>query len=335
MRYQGRIVDAVALWEEYVEFPSSMRVDDQTVFLPLVVCPNPDHDTNKRHFQINIRDGLVHCFAGCGISGTFEHAIAMCEGITRRQARKAILMHSRIGKAPVRKKRDAKKTPEITISLDDYSPLPASAIEYLRMRGITDASIAKWQLRWDVEELRIVIPVFDQRGRIPFVIKRAVREKDQPKYLYWPEGCERTAVLFGLDKINPGMIRSDGIVLVEGSIDAILNHQNGITNTAGVLGSRLSEIQAQMIANARPRRIITMFDADSSGIGATISVRKHLRSTPIKVVKYPKGKTDPAELSQKEAQRAYSRAVPYVKFQQSVTRLISTKEREKVGNAIP
>ena len=332
MRYQGRVVDAVALWSEYVEFPSSMRVDDQTVFLPLVVCPNPDHETSKKHFQINIDKGLVHCFANCGISGTFEHAIATIEGGTNRQARKLIMQHARIGSAPIPKKRGKREIKEIDDDIRNYMPLPQAAKEYLRLRRVRDSSVAKWQLRWDADELRIVIPAFDAKGRLKFVIKRAVRENDVPKYLYMPEGCDRMGTLFGIGQIDPGMIRSSGIVLVEGSMDVILNHQNGISNTVGILGSKLSEIQAQQISRLRPKRIITMFDADVAGMGATFSVRKLLGNHPIFVCRYPRGKDDPAKLNSREAVSVIQRAVPFVKFQQSVTRLISTKEREYVGN---
>jgi DNA primase len=332
MRYMGRVVDAVALWSEYVEFPSGMRVDDKTVYLPLVVCPNPDHVTNKKHFQINIEKGLVHCFANCGISGTFEHAIATIEDVTHRQARRVILGHARIGNAPIPKKRGKREIKVIDLDLRNYVPLPQAAKNYLKTRRISDTSVAKWQLRWDDDELRIVIPAFDAKGRLKFVIKRAVSEKDYPKYLYDPEGCDRMGTLFGIGQINPGMIRSRGVVLVEGSMDTILNHQNGIVNTVGILGSKLSEIQAQQISNLRPKRITTMFDADVAGIGATLSVRRLLGNHPLFVCRYPRGKDDPAKLNSKEAVAAVERAVPFVQFQQKVTRLISTREREHVGN---
>lgn len=332
MRFQGRVVDAVALWSDYVEFPSSMRVDDETVFLPLVVCPNPDHVTTKRHFQINIQAGLVHCFAGCGISGTFEHAISTVEGITNRAARKQILKHSRIGNAPIPRKRGKRTANTLPpLDLQDFTFLPQAAVEYLGKRGITDTSVANWQMRWDMDELRIVIPVHDQRGRLRFFIKRGVKDSQIPKYLYWPEGVERNSVLFGLDRIDLGMIRSEGIVLVEGSIDVIRNHQHDLRNTVGLLGSKLSFEQAQLISNLRPKRVITMFDADVSGIEATISVRKRIKRIPIQVCRYPKGKTDPAELSHKEAVRVVSRAVPYVKFENLVSDLIESKERKHVG----
>jgi DNA primase len=310
-----------------------MRVDDDTTFLPLVTCPNPNHDTNKRHFQINIRDGLVHCFAGCGISGTFEHAISTIEGITNRQSRKQILKHSRIGSAPIPRKRGKRTAnPLPALDLQDFTFLPQAGVEYLEKRGITDASVANWQMRWDMDELRIVIPVFDARSRLRLFVKRGIKAKQIPKYLYKPDGVERNSVLFGLDKIDLGMIRSEGVVLVEGSFDTIRNHQHDLRNTLGLLGSKLSFEQAQLISNLRPKRVITMFDADVSGIEATISVRKRIKRIPIVVCRYPKGKTDPAELSHKEAVRVVSRAVPYVQFENRVRDLIESKEREKVGN---
>jgi hypothetical protein len=76
-----------------------------------------------------------------------------------------------------------------------------------------------------------------------------------------------------------------------------------------------------------------MFDADATGISATQSVRKRLGNHPIVVCRYPKGKTDPAMLDEKEAARVISRAIPYVQFNRLVTRLITSKERESVGNS--
>src|SRR5262245_52303731 len=113
MKFQGREIDPIRLWSDYVEFPPNVKEDGE--FLEKVVCPNPAHGTLKRHFQINVRRPLVHCFAYCGISGSYEHAICMLEGLYEkfdvegatndrekrrrkdrayRQARKIILKHA-------------------------------------------------------------------------------------------------------------------------------------------------------------------------------------------------------------------------------------------------
>ena len=82
MNFHGRNIDPVAFWSSYVEFPTHMGRDEE--FAPLVHCPNPAHDNFRSPaFQVNLRHPLVHCFSDCGISGTYEHAICVVEGIYR------------------------------------------------------------------------------------------------------------------------------------------------------------------------------------------------------------------------------------------------------------
>lgn len=91
----------------------------------------------------------------------------------------------------------------------------------------------------------------------------------------------------------------------------------------------MSEIQASIIANMRPPRIYTMFDKDAAGITATISVKKRLPKIPILVCRFPKGKSDPAELSREEDARVIERAITYMQFQARVRQF--TEEGSRVG----
>jgi DNA primase len=311
IRYMGRSVDPVALWSALgVEFPANFNDDGTQEFSPLVVCPNPDHHTSKRHFQINLKKPFVHCFAGCGISGTYENAVQMIEGGTYRAARKTILRHSRVatGAPRVKKRGAAKSVSAVDVSYDRY--IPPVGLEYLTARGISPHSIEKWELGWDADALRVVIPGNDSRGRTQFLIRRAVKPRVEPRYLY-SEGSERNRLLFGACVIDPRMVRSRGILLVEGSIDCIIQDQWGHVPVGAILGSKLSEIQARFIANMRPPVVYTMFDADAAGVGATISVRYNLRSVPIKVCRYPRGKSDPAVMLSEESEKAIERALDF------------------------
>lgn len=331
--YRGREIDAIALWEEYVDFPPNM--DTQGPFLPKVKCPNPNHDTLKRHFQINVSQTTVHCFAGCGISGSYEHAIMVIEGCSRAEARRKIVRRSRIRSSVGTRHTGtrAKRNPEPASVVPDlalYSFLPEVAKEYLTWRGISDSSIAQWELGWNSETKRITIPVRDSQNRLKFVIERAVLPSQFPKYLY-PEHSEKSSVLFGACFLNPGMVRSSGILLVEGSLDAIRLHQNGISSVVAILGSTLSKKQAEIIGRMRPKVVTTMFDKDSSGIGATFSVKQKLPRIPIYVCKYPKGCNDPAELTREEAHRSISRAVPFSTFASQARSYV--KGEVPVGNS--
>lgn len=333
MKYHGRVIDPVALWSNYVEFPSNFRADDGE-FLPLVTCPNPEHHTDKRHFQINVKKPLVHCFANCGISGTYEHAISLIEGGTRREARKVVLRHSRVGgnssasRTPRAKGKSDKGTSG-AIELPDpsgFSYLPPVATEYLENRRVSAASVAKWGIGWDATEKRVMIPIRDDQGRLRAYAARAWSPKQYPKYLY-TEGFDRNSLLFGACYLDPKQVQSSGIVLVEGSLDTIIQHQNEISNTVGILGSYLSEIQARLIHSYRPSRVYLLFDRDAAGVGAVASCYFRLRKIPLFVCRYPSGKDDPAQLTQKEALRIISRAIPIQKFKQQVPEIFKSKEK--------
>lgn len=330
--YRGRQVDGVALWSEYVEFPHNFIDNGKNEFAPLVRCPNPDHHTEKRHFQVNLFQPTVHCFANCGISGSYERAIAMIEGVTHRQARKSILRHSRLGGGnPVRKRHRGGTVETISPGTLEYERfLPHAALAFLASRNLSPEIIAKFELGWDADALRVVIPVKDRRGRVRLLIRRTIRPKVEPRYLY-TEGVERNSLLFGLDTIDPGTVRLDGMVLVEGSIDKMVLDSYSIPPSVAILGSKLSEIQARIICKARPSVIYTMFDADAAGIGATISVAQRIRGIPIRVCRYPKGKTDPAVLNEKEAMRSIARAMPYVTFR-SIAGISTPKQSTRKEN---
>jgi DNA primase len=314
MKFQGREIDPIALWSEYVEFPHNMKVDGK--FLPLVVCPNPDHDTIKRHFQINIEQGLVHCFAGCGISGTFTKAISLIEGISERDARKIVLAHKWSGGK--RRERIADRNhiePKRNYAVPVYdSFLPATALDYLSGRGITENSVATWELGWDYEEKRLVIPAKDQRGITRFIIKRSVLPRQKPKYLYAPEGASTKSLLFGACQTDPVLIRSAGLILVEGSLDTIRLYQHGLRNSVATLGTGISEIQCNIVSRLRPRRIFTFFDRDTAGIHGIEITARRLRKYPLYVIRYPAGRYDPAEFTRREVERAISRAIPFSQF---------------------
>jgi DNA primase len=314
MNYRGRQIDPVSLWEKYVEFPPNMEVDEDTIFLPKVVCPNPEHDTNKRHFQINVREGLVHCFAFCGISGTFTRAISLIEGCSEREARKLILRNSRAGgyKLHRKAKRNSRaNAPVLDLRYDRF--LPPVGAEYLAERGINSSSIAAWELGWDAEEKRVVIPAKDENGHMRFLIRRAVLPRQEPKYLY-TEGFPKTSLLFGGCAIDPGMIRSSGMILVEGSIDAIRLHQHGFHNAVGILGTGISKEQRGILGRMRPNKLFLMFDKDSAGIHNIEICAKTLRKYPMFVCRYPRGKSDPAELSREEVRNAIDKSIPLYRF---------------------
>jgi DNA primase len=314
MRYRGKHLDPIALWSNYVEIRDD-RINGE--FLPLTYCPNPDHpNTHTPAFQINVERPLVHCFSHCGISGSYKWAIAQIEGISVQRAEKIILRQLR-GYAPrerpARSRAQTKQEIQREINLHDYSYLPPDALAYLEERKITDASVAKWEIGFDVEEQRLVIPAYDERNRLRFLIRRAIHRDDYPKYLY-DEDADVNSLLFGYRHLGRDRVRSEGLILVEGSLDAIKLYQHGLTNTVGILGSSISDRQFHLIDLLRPRRIYFMFDRDSAGVRVLEEGIRNLPSVPKFVCRYARDRFDPAEMTRKEALRSVEKAITVTRF---------------------
>lgn len=351
MNFHGRQIDPISVWERYVEFHAGTIKDDD-YYAPKVQCPNPAHDTLKRHFQVNLHEPLVHCFAHCGISGTYEHAVCVIEGLYEkfkvedapnererlrrkhralRQAKKLILAHARpsnFHEPPRARKKSRSPQPITTVPAESLSYerfIPPLGIDYLEGRKISDRATAKWELGWDADEKRLVIPARDMDGRLRFLIKRGLLETQRPKYLY-TQGFPKTSLLFGACYIDLGLVHSEGLIIVEGSLDTVRFHQHGLTNTVGILGTGISEEQVRIVQRLRPKKITLAFDKDSSGIRNIEIAQQRLRKYPLYVMRYPKGKGDPAELTRREAVTQISRAVPLVIFQRKTRTTTRRKE---------
>jgi DNA primase len=344
MIYRGRNLDVLSLWNELgVDIPD-LPSDSLPTFLPLAVCPNPDHDTHKRHFQINTRQPYVHCFARCGISGDYEQAVAMILGLKTandkldfKAARRIILKHTGAalkGSASAYERRGTRKSfdadsyvaqDEKRLNAGEFQWLPKNVRAYLDSRGIDDASRGKWQLGYDEDSQRLVIPAYDARGAFRFLIRRQLDGGGSFKYLY-TRGALKTSILFGANCLDMEAVHADGLILVEGSLDVIRMHQLGFRNTAGILGTGISTKQVRLVCQLEPRRIYDFFDKDIAGVGNIESTRERLTKFPIFVMRYPAHRSDPAEMTGEEVRRSITRALPVSQFYKRARNQRVTKE---------
>lgn len=350
MIYNGRAVNVLALWGEYVDLPANIE-EPLPTYLPKVVCPNPAHDTYKQHFQINAKKPWVHCFAGCGISGSYEHALSVIHGYydeeedtedgrkrAHKKARRLILKQSRVAlgsdvvdisaRVGVRKTHDldsAVAKDQRALEGGAYTFLPKHVIAYLDGRGIDQPSRGKWQIGYDEDEERLVIPAFDARGAFRFLIKRKLKPGSHLKYLYTP-GTLKTSLLFGACHFDREALRSLGLILCEGSLDAIRLHQLGFKTAGAILGTGISKRQVRIIDSLSPRRVYLFFDKDSSGVTNILSCVERLHKQKLYVCRFPKHRNDPAEMTREEVQRSIERALPIHEFMRRARNVNLTKE---------
>jgi DNA primase len=167
---------------------------------------------------------------------------------------------------------------------------------------------------------RIMFPAADTRGRIRGFGARAMRENQRPKYLNTSDGelYHKRSQLFGIDLARATAARTGRMILVEGYTDVLALHQAGLRNSAGIMGTALTEEQVREL-----ERIVGVLelclDADRAGQEAMLRASRLAAGSrlELRVVPLPEG-TDPAELVEREGPDALRTRVegsaPFVVF---------------------
>ena len=142
---------------------------------------------------------------------------------------------------------------------------------------------------------RVVIPIHNEHGELVAYSGRAI-DHTEPKYRL-PAGFRKSRLLFNLHRT----IREGGrtLILVEGFFDTFKIHQAGHHNVAALMGSKLSERQADLIGTYFDH-VILMLDADEAGKAATTAAATALSSIlEVQTVELASG-TQPDQLASEE-----------------------------------
>jgi DNA primase len=142
---------------------------------------------------------------------------------------------------------------------------------------------------------RVVIPIHNEYGELIAYSGRAIDEAE-PKYRL-PAGFRKSHVLFNLHRAIQS--RDHTLILVEGFFDTFKTHQAGHHNVAALMGSKLSDRQAELIRTYFDQ-VILMLDADEAGKAATAAAATALSSIlSIQIVELASG-TQPDQLTSEE-----------------------------------
>ena len=117
---------------------------------------------------------------------------------------------------------------------------------------------------------RLMFPILDIRGHTIGFGARAL-DDSMPKYLNSPqtETFDKSATLYGLNLATKAIRQQDAAVIVEGYIDVITAHQNGITNVVASMGTAITETQVKALRKLS-KNLILAFDADIAGTEANL-----------------------------------------------------------------
>lgn len=160
---------------------------------------------------------------------------------------------------------------------------------------------------------RLMIPIYDVRGRVIGFGGRALADDDKPKYLNSPdtELFDKGQTLFGLDRARNAIAKADRAVVVEGYFDVIALHAAGIDNTVAALGTALNATQIrQLLRYTDSKQVVLNFDADAAGVNAAqraigeVEAMAYRGDVQLRVLNILDGK-DPDEYLRKHPVEAY------------------------------
>jgi DNA primase len=272
----------------------------------------PFHTEKSPSFTVSDDKGFFHCF-GCGAHGDVIGFVMRSEGLSfpetvERLAREAGLP------VPVSSPEERERTQRQATLVSAMETAAAwyeqqlkassgrQALDYLKQRGLTDATIARFRLGcapegrtalrdalakagvqlelaveagligkgedgniFDRMRGRVIFPIADRRGRVIAFGGRILGD-GQPKYLNSPETplFHKGRTLYGLGQALRPARDAGEIVVAEGYMDVIALAQAGFAQAVAPLGTALTEEQMGELWRLVAEPTLC-FDGDAAG----------------------------------------------------------------------
>lgn len=255
-------------------------------------CRCPFHDDDNPSFVVTPSKGLFHCF-GCRRGGDVFEYVRLKKGMTFPEAKDYLLERSGLV--------TASSLYELNHSAMEFYQHSLSsnldAQNYLCGRSITGATAQDMKLgsasnEWnalytnlkanfptkqlidsglvrkgkngyyDFFKKRVVIPIFDLKGRVVGFSGRAYDKKSTIPHLITRDNSvhSKNASLLNFQNTEPGK----PLLVVEGAFDLFAVWQNGGRNVVAVQTNSISPAQAKMMCERHPQ-IWVCFDAGKTG----------------------------------------------------------------------
>ncbi|MDE8344694.1 MAG: DNA primase [Acidocella sp.] len=274
----------------------------------------PFHGEKTPSFYVY--DDHFHCF-GCGEHGDVITFVMKSANLGFMEAVETLAAEAglEVPKASPREAERAEAIAGITEVLEAasrlyerwlYEPEGRPALDYLKARGLSDETIAKFRLGWsgegrgqlaaalrgqnikpeqliaaglmkqgergpvDMFFSRVMFPIADRRGGLISFGGRIMGD-GQPKYVNGPETeiFSKRRALYGLHFARDAVRKNAALVVVEGYMDVIALAQAGFAGAVAPLGTALTDEHLAAIWRLSPAPVIC-FDADNAGRRAAL-----------------------------------------------------------------
>jgi DNA primase len=279
----------------------------------------PFHGEKTPSFTVSPSKQFFHCF-GCGAHGSAIGFLMDHRGLGYVEAVQELAQviglqlpreELREGGASAGRRRSLLEANEVACAFyrRQLKESPA-AIAYLKGRGLTGATAARFALGYAPDDWQALKPAFDSyedprlaeaglviegdgkrydrfRGRIMFPIRdrrgspigfgARVLDDSQPKYLNSPETplFRKGQELYGLFEAGEAIRRKGRVLVCEGYLDVIQLSQAGFDESVAALGTAITSQHVATLLRLADT-VVFAFDGDAAGRGAA---RRALHAT--------------------------------------------------------
>ncbi|MBM4189421.1 MAG: DNA primase [Betaproteobacteria bacterium] len=268
----------------------------------------PFHNEKTPSFSVSPTKQFYHCF-GCGAHGTAITFLMQYGGMGFVDA--VTDLAGRVGLQVPEDERGPRPESDLNARLSTLLEAAGQhyrnalrrhppAIDYLKQRGVTGATAARFELgyseaewqglarslpdyasaeteqaglvisgeqgkRYDRFRDRIMFPIRNDRGRLIGFGGRLLGD-GKPKYLNSPETplFHKGRELYGLFENRRSIQQSGSVVVVEGYMDVVMLTQAGAENAVATLGTAVTADQVHTLLR-RVDQILFAFDGDNAG----------------------------------------------------------------------
>ncbi len=297
------------------------------------VCPF--HDEKTPSFVVSSSKQIYHCF-GCGAGGDAIKFVMEYEKLSYPEAIEKLAREYNFTLRYTKGSNTTSQKDKRILELLQkwfYKNLSGEHVEYLKKRGISEASIEKFGIGYAPSNQQVLnflnqnflpLPAAKEVGvvatnesggfyarfieRITFPIYSAndllvgfggrTITNHPAKYINSPQTklFNKSRVLYGYNIAKHNVYQKKQLIVTEGYIDVIMLHQAGFNTAVATLGTALTKEHLPLLKKGEPE-IILAYDGDSAGVEAALKAAKLLSASGFYggVVLFPEGK-DPADM---------------------------------------
>jgi DNA primase len=228
---------------------------------------------------------------------------------------------------------------QLGYSMDSWEALK----QYLTEKGFGESAMLDAGLLIEAENGKthdrfrgkLMFPIRDARGRTIGFGARAL-DDSMPKYTNSPQSptFDKSSTLYGIDLAAAEIRKQELAIVMEGYMDVITAHQNGVTNAVASMGTAVTETQVATLKKLS-RNLVLALDADAAGEEAMLRTvgYENILNAEIRVIVLPEGK-DPDDIIREDVkiwQELVTQTVPIVDytFDKALSGLDLTTARDK------